>query len=94
MKIPKNKNMKDLKNVRDFTNIAQLDNVARTIGGDLPLLGTLSWDRGSEGWLAGWRLRSGDRTYRWQIRDVNFDDAFRSAMRGTAQILSGNGAPR
>ncbi len=33
------------------------------------------------------------REYRWQIRGVSFDEAFRDAMRGAARILSGNGAP-
>ena len=75
-------------------DLAQLDNVARRIGGDLPLSGDLFWERGRGGWLAHWQLRSGDRIYHWEIQDVNFDDAFRSALRGAALILSGNGAPR
>jgi hypothetical protein len=32
--------------------------------------------------------------YRWQIRGVSFDEAFRNAMAGAAQILSGHGLPR
>ena len=75
-------------------DLVKLDGVASAAGGDLALSGDLFWEKGRAGWLAHWRLRSGGTTYRWQIRDVNFDDAFRSAMRGAAQILSGNGAPR
>jgi hypothetical protein len=72
---------------------ARLDRVAGAIGGDLPLSGELIWEKRKEGWLANWRLNSSGNTYRWQIHNVNFDDAFRSAMRGAAQILSGNGVP-
>ncbi|TIW55589.1 MAG: DUF2066 domain-containing protein, partial [Mesorhizobium sp.] len=35
----------------------------------------------------------GGKTYRWQVRGVSFDEAFRVAMRGAAQVLSGNGQP-
>ena len=73
--------------------VGELHGVASTIGADLPLAGELVWEKGREGWLANWRLAFGGTTYHWHIRDVNFDDAFRSAMRGAAQILSGNGVP-
>jgi uncharacterized protein len=33
------------------------------------------------------------RTYRWQVRRTNFDEAFRRGGGGAAQILSGNGDP-
>jgi len=62
-------------------------------GGGLPLLGRLVWRKGTLGWAAEWRLSWRGRIYQWKIRDVNFDDAFRSAMRGAAQILSGHGPP-
>ena len=72
---------------------ARLDAVAKLIGGDVALAGHLEWNTGALGWIADWRLSAQGKNYRWHIRDVNFDDAFRSAMRGAAQILSGNGAP-
>jgi hypothetical protein len=75
-------------------DLSRLDVAAKRAGGDLALSGDLAWEKGRAGWVANWRLLSGGVTYRWQIQDVNFDDAFRSAMRGAAQILSGNGAPR
>jgi hypothetical protein len=75
----------------DFERLKAL---ANAIGGDLPLAGSLSWEKGRGGWVADWRLYVSGSVYRWRISDVNFDDAFRSAMRGAAQILSGNGDPQ
>ncbi len=34
------------------------------------------------------------KSYDWQVRGVSFDEAFRVAMRGAAQVLSGNGQPQ
>lgn len=45
------------------------------------------------GWIAHWRLADGGIAYRWGIEGVNFDEAFRNAIRGTAQALSGHGTP-
>ena len=70
--------------------IRDLEKLASASGGNLPLLGRLVWSKGTLGWMAEWRLAWNGRTYHWWIRDVNFDDAFRSAMRGAAQIVSGN----
>jgi len=44
--------------------------------------------------VADWRLAPTGETYHWQVRGVSFDEAFRVAMRGAVQILSGNGAPQ
>jgi hypothetical protein len=33
------------------------------------------------------------RPHRWQFRGVTFDEAFRRAIGGAAQILSSNGDP-
>ena len=51
------------------------------------------WNEQALGWVADWRLGSRDESYGWQVRGVGFDDAFRNAMAGAAQILSGNGRP-
>ncbi|MEJ8575041.1 DUF2066 domain-containing protein [Microbaculum marinum] len=59
----------------------------------LPLTGTLVWQPDTLGWAARWHLDDGGRGHDWAIRDVSFDAAFRSAIGGAAQILSGNGAP-
>jgi hypothetical protein len=69
----------------------RLDAAARAIGGDLALAGNLLWSEQALGWIAEWHLGARDRSHRWQIRGVSFDDAFRSAMSGAAQILSGHG---
>jgi len=72
---------------------SRLDATARASGGDVALAGDLVWSQEALGWVADWRLDLGGRTYRWRIAGVSFDQAFLSAMRGAAQILSGNGPP-
>jgi hypothetical protein len=61
---------------------------------DAHLSGTLAWSDAALGWTGEWQLYAGGRTHRWRISGVSFDDAFRNAMGGAAQILSGNGAPQ
>jgi uncharacterized protein len=70
-----------------------LDAAVRAIGSDLALAGDLLWSEEALGWIASWRLDARGKTYRWQIRGVSFDDAFRNAIAGAAQILSGHGQP-
>jgi uncharacterized protein len=70
-----------------------LDAATKTSGGDVALAGRLVWSEAALGWVAEWQLTSGGTTHAWQLRGVSFDDAFRSAMRGAAQILSGHGPP-
>jgi uncharacterized protein len=67
---------------------------AEAAGGDIGLAGRLVWSERALGWVVDWRLDSETKTHRWRLRGVNFDEAFRNAMRGTAQILSGHGPPR
>ncbi len=71
----------------------QLEAAAKASGGAVPLLGRLRWSDADLGWVADWRLPFEGRTYDWQVRGVSFDEAFRVAMRGSAQVLSGNGQP-
>ncbi len=73
---------------------ARLEQAAKAAGGDLPLIGRLIWSDAALGWVAEWRIASGGKTYRWQVRGVNFDSAFRTGMRGALQLLSGNGEPK
>ena len=73
---------------------ADLKSLAGANKDEVPLAGRLVWSKGTLGWKADWQLAWGGKTYQWTIKDVNFDDAFRSAVRGAAQILSGHGAPR
>jgi hypothetical protein len=32
-------------------------------------------------------------TYQWQTRSISFDEGFRAALAGAAQVLSGHGRP-
>ncbi|MEP9389242.1 DUF2066 domain-containing protein [Mesorhizobium sp. KR9-304] len=70
-----------------------LKRAAKDVGGDVPLLGRLAWSDAELGWVADWRIAFEGKTYDWQVRGVSFDEAFRVAMRGAAQVLSGNGQP-
>ncbi|NTS30854.1 DUF2066 domain-containing protein [Phyllobacterium sp. BT25] len=69
------------------------DAAARNAGGDVALAGDLRWSDSALGWIADWRIDYRGTPFRWQIKGVGFDDAFRNGMRGAAQILSGNGPP-
>jgi hypothetical protein len=70
-----------------------LEAATRAAGGDVSLAGRLVWSEEALGWIADWQLAAEGKTHRWQVRGVSFDDAFRSATRGAAQILSGHGGP-
>jgi hypothetical protein len=70
-----------------------LAGIARSLGADLPLVGLLEWSDADFGWVAVWRLANGGTEHVWTVRGVYFDEAFRVAVRGAAQILSGNGSP-
>lgn len=72
---------------------AKLDMVTKGMGADLVLIGSLVWNKGTLGWAAEWKLYDGKDIHDWKIKDVSFDDAFRSALWGSALILSGNGEP-
>jgi uncharacterized protein len=66
---------------------------AQELGGEAALIGAIRWSEADLGWIAHWRLHHEGRTFDWSVRGVSFDDAFRNAIRGSAQVLSGNGAP-
>ncbi|RAZ88471.1 DUF2066 domain-containing protein [Mesorhizobium hawassense] len=74
-------------------NMARLDQLARKTGAARALAGSIVWSDKELGWIADWRLADRGKTYRWQVRGVSFDEAFRVAIRGAAQILSGHGQP-
>jgi len=71
----------------------KLTDAAKKAGGDRALTGTLIWSDRDLGWVAIWRLAENGKAYAWTVRGVNFDDAFRVALNGAVQILSGNGSP-
>ena len=70
-----------------------LGSTAASIGSRQVLAGSIVWSDKELGWIADWRLKAGDDIYTWQVRGVSFDEAFRVATRGAAQVLSGNGQP-
>lgn len=74
-------------------DMAKLDQLARQAGADRALAGSIVWNDKELGWIADWRLAEHGKTYQWQVRGVSFDEAFRVAVKGAAQILSGNGQP-
>jgi len=67
--------------------------VAALSNGELPLIGDLRWSDAALGWVATWRLEASGRRHRWSVSGVNYDEAFRNAVRGAARVLSGNGEP-
>lgn len=73
---------------------ARLQALAGRMGAEVTLAGTLTWSDAARGWIADWRLIAAGSVFRWRISGVSFDDAFRNAIRGAAQILSGNGTPQ
>ena len=58
-----------------------------------PVFGHLVWSDKGLGWVATWRFQPRSEPVQWTVRGVNFDEAFRVAVGGVAQILSGNGNP-
>ncbi|MER9296059.1 DUF2066 domain-containing protein [Mesorhizobium sp. M0621] len=74
--------------------VTKLDTIAKKAGADQALSGSLVWSDKELGWIADWRLAMAGKTYQWEVRGVGFDEAFRIAIRGAAQILSGNGQPK
>ncbi len=70
-----------------------LAGAAHASGGDMALAGSLTFSDAELGWIADWRLNDG-KNHRWGIRRVTFDEAFRNAVRGISQVLSGNGEPQ
>jgi len=63
-------------------------------GTDVLLAGRIVFSEAALGWVASWRMQHGRTLHAWGVRGVSFDDAFRNAMRGAAQVLSGHGAPK
>jgi uncharacterized protein len=73
--------------------LAALAARAAELGGEAALVGRLTWDDSDLAWASEWRMEWQGRPHRWQLRGPTFDDAFRRALGGAAQILSGNGDP-
>ena len=67
--------------------------LARDSGADVAMSGTLTWSDTDLGWDAEWQVTVDSVPYGWQAHRISFDNAFRSAIGGAAQTLSGHGAP-
>jgi len=67
--------------------------VAGELGAEAILTGRLAWDDRQLGWATQWRIDWAGKSYRWRLRGVTFDEAFRRGIGGAAQVLSGNGDP-
>ena len=61
--------------------------------GRVLVAGRLNFDEAKPGWIGSWRMRWRGADYAWGISGVNYDEAFRSLMRGVARVVSGHGAP-
>ena len=61
--------------------------------GRVLVAGMLYFDEAKPGWVGSWRMRWRGVDYTWEISGVNYDEAFRSLMRGVARVASGHGAP-
>jgi hypothetical protein len=72
---------------------APLDEAAHALGGDLALIGLLSWTDASLSWQVEWQLAWQGTPHRWRTQAENFDAAFRTGIEGAEQILSGHGEP-
>lgn len=60
--------------------------------GGVPVTGTLRWSDAEYGWVGEWTMDR-DGPQRWRVAGVSYDEAFRSLVRGAAQLLSGHGPP-
>jgi uncharacterized protein len=67
--------------------------IAELSDSELPLVGDLRWSDAALGWIATWSLEASGRRHHWSVSGVNYDEAFRNAVRGAARVLSGNGEP-
>jgi hypothetical protein len=70
-----------------------LSRIAGASGSELPLVGDLRWSDAALGWVANWSLEVNGQRHRWSVSGVNYDEAFRNAVRGAARVLSGSGEP-
>lgn len=72
---------------------AKAERLTLLAGGERPLIGNLNWSDKAHGWIATWHMAAHGRDFTWSARGINYDEAFRVAMRGAMRAMSGNGAP-
>jgi uncharacterized protein len=71
----------------------RLSNITESSNSKFPLVGDLQWSDSALGWVAAWSLNESGPWHHWSVSGVNYDEAFRSAVRGAARVLSGTGEP-
>jgi uncharacterized protein len=81
-------------NTAEIAAADRLSKIAALSDSALPLVGDLRWSDAAPGWVANWELAVNGRRHRWSVSGVNYDEAFRNAVRGAARVLSGNGEPQ
>ena len=67
--------------------------LAKADGGDVALVGTLSWSDEAIRWTGRWHMSFEGRQYDWDNSAESFDASYRGAMRGAALVLSGHAPP-
>jgi hypothetical protein len=77
----------------EITPSDRLLRVAELSDSELPLVGDLRWSDAALGWVATWSFEASGQRHRWSVAGVNYDEAFRNAVRGAVRVLSGNGGP-
>lgn len=60
---------------------------------DARVAGTLEFQKALPGWVGAWRMRWRGVDYAWDIKGVNYDEAFRDIVRGVLRVASGHGGP-
>ena len=55
--------------------------------------GTVVFKEDLPGWVGTWHFKWRDAEYNWEISGVNFDSAFRNAIRGVLRVVSGHDGP-
>ncbi len=82
-------------NARTLPEVALADarGAASDDGRNVAVVGHMVFSDTALGWIARWRMEYRGKAYTWGVRGVNFDAAFRNALFGAAQILSGHGQP-
>jgi hypothetical protein len=65
----------------------RLPKLAAASDSTLPLYGDLRWSDAAHGWVATWSLDANGRHFKWKVSGVNYDEAFRVAVRGAGCVL-------
>ncbi|HTU52466.1 MAG TPA: DUF2066 domain-containing protein [Acetobacteraceae bacterium] len=61
--------------------------------GEMDVVGTLEWSESLPGWIGRWRADWNGTPYRWGVKGVNYDAAFRDIVSGVVLLASGRGSP-